>query len=141
MSSSSDSDGDSDSSEREEVQSDSESEEETPLVGSGSIASTSIVPVASTSTVAGTSTSPLHTLTAAEVSAAAKLAVEKIGLGATPSAKEAVERALGLYVTESEKEDAEEGEIRSDVEVEDSSVSKVKSVSYTHLTLPTKRIV
>ena len=118
--SSSDSDSN-DSSEHEDVsdESDSESEVETPLVGSGSIASTSIVPVASTS--------PSHTLTAAEVSAAAKLAVEKIGLGATPSAQEAVERALGLYVTESEKEDAEEGEIRSDVEVEDIRVSKVKS--------------
>ena len=81
-SSSSDSDGDSDSSEREEVQSDSESEEETPLVGSGSLVSSSIAPIASTSIMAGTS--PSHTLTAAEVSAAAKLAVEKIGLGATP---------------------------------------------------------
>ena len=92
---------DSSSSSDEDSSSDSESD-------------TSICPVAAPAVPASTSTSTApHTLTASEIAEAAKQAVERVGYSQSLSALEIAERAIGLYLSETDK-DIEEGELVSD---------------------------
>jgi len=102
--------------------SDSDSESDTPIT------LVTEEPVASTSAVVPSISAVPHTLTPAEIAEAAKNAVERVQSKQSLTSTEIAARALGLYLSETDRE-LEEGEVVSDDQVPAKSSSSAQPPS------------